>query len=363
MNVIIPIGLFFVLLCFFFRNNKGNGEYITFTMAMFIIAAVLSVRYNYGTDYLTYSNIYDNVHGVNDLSNWKDGKIEFLYIQLLSLFPSFEIYIALQTFLWFGVIWWFYTKYTERTFLWFVLFFVFFNVAGISTNITALRTNIVSILFVPAFIFLMNNKKRDKLYFVGIVILSSLFHRSAIILLPLVLLNTKSRWVLKNQGSLWIMLLVIGGISFLFKNSLTIYFSNTIIESMPDYFESYSDYLEDYANMKLSGLSTLVYLAQLFVFFNGLRVEKDEKYIVLMKIGAIFVIAELFVAEYLLSRYVAILYPAYIVAFIRSLKYLRKDFSVAVMVVVMLLSSWNFYQTRTSRSSDSTTIYQSILDK
>ena len=144
---------------------------------------------------------------------------------------------------------------------------------------------------------------------------------------------------------------------------MTIYFSNTIIESMPDYFESYSDYLEDYANIKLSGLSTLIYLAQLFVFFNGLRVEKDEKYIILMKIGTIFVIAELFVAANLLSRYIAVLYPAYIVAFVRSFKYLRKDYTVVVMVIVMLLSGWNFYQTSHSRSSVSTAIYQSILDK
>lgn len=289
--------------------------------------------------------------------------MEILYIQMLEHFPSFEIYIAIQTFLWFGLIWWFYTRYTEKSYLWLALFFLFFNVAGISTNITALRTNVVSILLIPGFYFLMRNTKRDKLCFAGLVILSSFFHKSSIALLPLVLLNAKRGWILKDKKILLLVIIGIGVVSVVFKNVLTIFLANTLIESMPDFFESYSSYLEDYENIKLSGLSTIIYLAQLFVLLNGLTEETDGKHVVLIKVGVIFVLAELFVVAYLLSRYAAILYPAFIVGFIRSLKYIQKQYAVYVVVLVMLLSGFNFYQTRTSRSSISTAIYHSILDK
>lgn len=361
MNVVILLGLLFVLICFFLRNESGKSEYVWFTVSLTVITAVLAIRYNFGTDYITYNNLYDSLQGA-DVHNWEDAKMEFFYIQMLQLFPSFEFYIALQTVLWFGSIWWFYKNYTDNRYLWLALFFIFFNVAGISTNVTALRTNIVSILFVPGFYCLMNNTKKEKLIFIGLVLLGSLFHRSTIAFLPLVFINNKSVW-LKEKNSLMFIVVIIGFLSVLFKNALTAFFANYIIDILPTYFEEYAYYLEDYENIKLSGLSTIIYLFQLFILLNGLTSEKESKYIVLIKIGIVFMVAELFIASYLLSRYIAILLPAFLVGFIRSLKYLKKDLVIPAIILVVLLSGWNFYQATNSRSSVSLAIYQSILSK
>lgn len=359
MNVVIPLGLFLVLVCFLLRDKAGKREYIWFTVSMLATTVLLAIRYNFGSDYITYHNLYDSLQ-VSDVGQWEEGHLEFMYVKMLSFFPSFELYIALQTVLWLGSLWWFYKNYADSKYLWLALFFIFFNVAGINTNVTALRTNIVSIIFVPALYCLMNNSKKEKLVYIGLVLLSSLFHRSAIALLPLVLINNHSIW-LKNKNSFAIILVGVGLFSVVFKNSLTAFMANYVIESLPTYFEEYSYYLEDYENLKLSGLSTIIYLLQLFVLLNGLSSEKDSKYVVLIKIGIVFMTAHLFVASSLLSRYIAILLPAYIVAFIRSLRYFQKSMLIPVVALVMLLSSWNFYQTTHSRSSISMAIYQTIF--
>ena len=100
MNVIIPLGLFLTLLCFIYRRNVKY--YMPFAISFLIMAVLMAIRYNFGEDYITYSTLYDTLQ-VQDVSNWEGGKMEYLYVRFLERFPSYEIYIALQTVAWFGL--------------------------------------------------------------------------------------------------------------------------------------------------------------------------------------------------------------------------------------------------------------------
>lgn len=186
--------IYFVLLAFLITStwlyNKADARskkiFLGFSVAIYSI--VLGLRYNVGTDYMAYMDIY-NMQYFDDVE-WGYALINKILYNIGLPFPAIFIFVAFFQILLFlkGV------EKINAKYLPYTVFF-YFTTLYIFLSLNVLRQCLVFSIFVYSINYITDKKL---IKYALTILLASTIHKSALILLPLCLIINND-WLLRHR--------------------------------------------------------------------------------------------------------------------------------------------------------------------
>jgi transmembrane protein EpsG len=276
------------------RKNSDNNHLAvslnryTFS-ALFIIAFVSGFRYEVGTDWITYSLFFDNIEsgGVIYLfENLKDFGLILVTRTIIFLNGNAQIMFFLMAFL----SWYYIFKSTTYSLLPFLIYFLFvdnyffWSMNGVN-QFAALGISMYAYIYIS---------KRNIYRYVLFIMFASMFHLTALLLLPLFFIPYKKI----NYSYVWLSLFIISIVfasNPVFGDVIKKYFS--IMISYIPLFKQYQHFVYDNKYFEARGLAGtgLGYLYRIlitiFIMYKGHEYTKKNPtmipYFVMYYIGAI----------------------------------------------------------------------------
>lgn len=185
---LIFLGAIFFSLPFLNREKKVPFFIMSFILLFFI----LSIRYDYGNDYSSYMEIFENIK-TNNFA-WGTSDIGFKWLNQIS--PTYQFLIVIHSFFYMFTIYELMKKFLNRNNLWVGLVVLLVNPYLFLIHLSSLRQTLAMCCFIWAVLFLVENKKI--LSFILIAVGIS-FHKSAIILIPIMFILT-----MKKNKKIWV---------------------------------------------------------------------------------------------------------------------------------------------------------------
>ncbi len=244
-------------LCVILAYLAGRGIVPWGLKAAFgLIFLFLALRYQFGNDYPTYLDMFNNQSDLTltiepawTLLNWVFRPVGFFsLVAVLALFNSFVYYRFVR-------------EYVPASLYWLAVFIYVFNPDFMLIQASAMRQTVAIVLFMLAIDFLY---KRQPVRYFLCVGLAAAFHFSALILLPVYLVNVRD-WRLDKLKAL--VCISVYASLFLFGGALAPYVSVFV----GAYFEKYAIYQD--AGVVKSGLG-FFYLTAMFLV--TLSLEKAQ---------------------------------------------------------------------------------------
>jgi hypothetical protein len=180
-------------------------------------------------------------------------------------------------------------KYVPFEYYWFAVFLYVFNAGLMLTHLSAMRQSIAIALFVFAIEYIF---KKDFIRYCFVIAVASLFHTSAILLLPVYLLGIVN-WKLGKLSASFALLIFVS--LFIFGNSLVSIF-NSILSSVIS-IERYSDYNKGDVIKVSSGLGVIYscYIFILLIYFDKLQSMRNSLLIKLSILSLLFLPLSLYI--------------------------------------------------------------------
>ena len=175
------IVMFIGILSMFFASLPRHRFRYGLETAWLIIFAFLAVRYDFGNDYLSYKDIFDDINAFNDFLIDKDEHVEAGWQVLCRIFRpfGFQVMIIFLTAFECFIFYRFIKRYVPERYYWFSIFIFVFNPSLMLVGASMLRNELTIALFVWSIDFL---RDRRLIPYLAITLLSMQFHSSAIIL-------------------------------------------------------------------------------------------------------------------------------------------------------------------------------------
>lgn len=190
-----------VILAFMGRNNNKNIQRLAF-LVLFIFAAI---RYMYGNDYMRYMAMFDLIQAGFD----PFGR-EWLFTLLCKLMPSFYWLIVVTSGFFVFTMYYFITKNLPAQYAWIGVFILTVDPNLFLINLSSIRQCMAVMVYLYA---LDMAYKRKIVYYVALVAVAALFHKSLWIMLPLYFFLTdrpvKTKYVLIALGGVAVGLLAV----------------------------------------------------------------------------------------------------------------------------------------------------------
>jgi len=355
MNIIINLLIYnaFLFLVVFLTpgklNNKSavllkketngflwNTRLVIVLLSFMVIAGM---RESYvGTDYHHYLDFYNYIldHGYIG-SHFKSKEIGWDYLNLW--FGSFNIPAGIFFGFVAGIMWYFFImgSYRYQFLLPLMLFFIISS-GYMFWTFSGLRQSIAIMIFFYSIRFII---EKQLLYYVGFVLIASLFHSSAIMLLPLYLLRN----IKFNQRFTFILyilsIFLIGNDWFLTQVSNLI----TILGSKFNFIENYIFYLETStfsvnAERTSSGLGVILkILTTLYILYKSKLVLKKQPkltiYFILFFIGSIF--SNVFFSIEILGRVLNYFNICFAIVIASTVYYSTKKYERMMMILLIMV--------------------------
>jgi hypothetical protein len=268
MLVPIIIGSLAVFFTYLTRSRQ-NGAGLK--LAFFVIFVFLALRYDYGNDYMAYLNGYNEIISYNSIFfidvRWEPGwnSLNFLFKPF-----GFFVMVGFTSLATCFVMYRFIRDFVPSGYQWLAVFLYVFDPSQILIPASAMRQNIAILLFLIAIKFLY--KKKIIIYLV-LTVVGATFHKSAIMLLPLVLLAYINFKINKLFAS--VIVLMYASL-FLFRETIFSYINPFIESYLPQFAE---DYLYGLRSEFSSGLGFIYALFQLgaILYFAGVEFRDDKE--------------------------------------------------------------------------------------
>jgi hypothetical protein len=333
MTETILLGLFSVIFAYLAKyNNIRWGLKVSF----FLIFLFLALRYNFGNDYQAYFNAFTEI-GRNSQINFFDKAQQFEpgWVFINWLFRPFGFFaltaaLALINCL---IYYQFIKKYVPVEYYWLSTFLYVFNPEFMLIHSSAMRQSVAIMLFVFSLDYL--HEKKALRYFLCIG-LASLFHFSALILLPVYLVGFYKREI----SSLFKGLIVSLYISlFLFGTSVL----PLLKQFISAYFEKYSIYQTAGAASTGLGFAYLFAMLILTLYFEKYQ---NSKTAIIFKIAVInFIFMPLNLLILLIARVRMYFAPATLIVYPIILLSIKKPLGKAIFLTFLLVFTlYGFFQ-------------------
>jgi hypothetical protein len=269
---------FFAILFAFLESKRilKNGLLISF----FILFFFLSLRYDFGNDYISYLKMFKEISsGIMVIDFEGADAIEIGWVYLCQFFKPFGFFLMiaflaiLNCYVFYDLV----KKYVPVKYYWLSLFIYIINPFLFLVESSAMRQTTAMLLFLFSIQFIIN---RNILKFAILIVLASLFHKSAIILLLTYFIASPSI-ITKKIVFIYLAVFIF---TFLFGD-LIFSLINPYLEL---YFDKYSVYTDDIEGSKFG--SGFGFLFLLFFFASLLYYSKGESGItaVILKIGLLY---------------------------------------------------------------------------
>lgn len=253
-----------------------NGLLISF----FILFVFLALRYDFGNDYISYLKMFKEIsNGFIKIDFEDSNAIEVGWVYLCQLFKPFGFFLMIASlaivncFVFYNLV----KKHVPVKYYWISIFVYLFNPFLFLVESSAMRQTTALLLFLFSIQFIIN---RNLIKFAVLIVVASLFHKSAIILLFIYFIATP---VIINKRTIVIYLSVFF-FTFLFGE---IIFS-TISPYINLYFNKYNVYTDNIESSEF--VSGAGFLFLIFFFCSLLYYSNNEigKTAVIFKIGMLY---------------------------------------------------------------------------
>ena len=179
MYIVTLINFLVIILAYIARTKKFRW---CLGFSLIVACAFFSIRYNYGNDYMSYLTEFNSINSYCDIEV-SDAEIGWTVLNRLFGPLGFNYLIAFLTVFQYFTLYWFIKRYVKPDF-WYIIIAIYFLSASLNiVMISALRQALamsILILSVPSIL------SRRWYFVVLFILISSLFHKSSLILLPFV---------------------------------------------------------------------------------------------------------------------------------------------------------------------------------
>lgn len=333
MVTVILLGIF----AMFFACLEDTGTYKHGLKISFgLIFLFLALRYYYGNDYPAYLNLFREVGSTSDFDFFDESflQVEGGWILLCWLCKPIGFFAMIIILAFFNcwVYYRFFKKYVPVKYYWLAMLMYVFGTEYMLIGSTAMRQNIAILLFLLSLDYLYNNKI---IKYSACIILASIFHTSALILLSLIFIRLVNIKIRLTSGLLimssYILLFVLG------KDLLP--FINNFVSS---YFGRYLIYQGDSAELG-SGIGLLLtsFLLSVVLYYSIFQ-NKENSFII--KIGIIsFFFIPLSMLIMLSTRVGMYFQPALLAVYPVTLANIKNTlFRTVIIAIILLLAIYNF---------------------
>lgn len=170
----VHITLLVSTLLSFIRHHKRSLITVSFVL-LFVFSAL---RYGFGNDYFSYLNIFNTIK----ITGWHSYlSSNPLFILLNKYSPNFQVFIAITSFIFLFAVYMLIIRNVDAKYHIFAVGLFLLNPYLFLMQLSSIRQSLAVAMFILAVFFAI---KRKPVYYVAVIILASLFHTSAILLLP-----------------------------------------------------------------------------------------------------------------------------------------------------------------------------------
>lgn len=255
-------------------NRSHKFEYSAIIMISVILILICVYRPSYMKDYLQYETNYYNGYGnLMEQSFFFIARLAPTFLSLLAIYATLSISIRMLALKWISISFW------VSLFVWLSRYFTLHDMIQI-------RAAVAAALFLFAIPFLMKNK----IIYISIILLATLFHTSAITYLLFVVLSCKY-----INKPVYLCLIpfsfLLGGLDFNLRFIVNILLKYSLFDHYNRFFENNS--YNNFENENLLGIMTLlpVIMAFLLVLYSS-KLQKVYPYaIIITKIYVIAIIS------------------------------------------------------------------------
>lgn len=274
MSVIIISSLVALLFTFLESKAKLKGG---MAFGFLIVTVIAAIHYNYGNDYFVYYSLYEDI--VSTPFNYKSiisGEIfkESGWVMLNYLFAfqgGFFILVAVLNIMQNIIVYRFVHRTVERKWWPFSVFIYLFTTCLYLYDFSMMRQGLTVCIFLGLWPFI-----RDKKWVVSVValLLCSLIHSSALMLLPLSFLGFLPTNRPRVLGIIYISLFFVLWLSVTFLNGILETF--LILDNIQKYYDYYS-YTGTYKSLGIGYYLNILPLAvYLYLFFRGGKLSGNQ---------------------------------------------------------------------------------------
>lgn len=343
MNIYIPLALLSIILAFLVRNNMRRANVIFFVV-MLAALVFAALRFEFGPDYFQYRDMYDSLRSVGVSGYLSSNEhIEPLFLSILYVFPNYFLFIATQSILWFVCVYYFLRDRCNFQYLWLVVFLLYFDVNNILNNYVAIRSSFVGIIFLIALPYL----KDKKIIYLLLMLVAFFIHNSAAPLILLALFNGNKNNNVKSYNFLYVLTIIIGVVSFFWGDLISGPVTEYMLDMFPQAFGKYSYYMENVFTERSISLGNFIFLSMrvfiVLLLISSLRQENESEYILFYRIAILMSLLSILFGNMLMSRFNMNVAPLMIVAYIRSLRYVKTDISLFFVSSLIVISLFTFY--------------------
>jgi len=336
-----------VLFAYLAYKNKDD---MYLKISFILIFLFLSLRYEYGNDYINYLTLFKSINDVNISS-----RVELGWQLLCYLFKPFGFFMMLvvlagvQCVVYYRFI----KKYVASKYYSLALFLYLFTPTCFLITSSAMRQSVAIVIFVYAIDYIY---KRDFFKYLICIIAASLFHGSAIVLLPVYVLGVFDLRINKFIG---LILFALYPLLYFFLPYLQ-YQINQIVSL---YFNEYEIYLGAEIGKMGTGLGFLFNLIIYALFINRLQFKGEEQKLLLKLAILSYLVMPFGFVNPMVGRINMYLQPILIVAFISVLFNIKENgVRYSFIMIYSFIAVLAFYGFITSETwSDSFGVYKTIL--
>lgn len=334
----ITVALFnsLVVLCAYLARYKGYEFFLK--ISFFLIFLFLALRYNYGNDYSSYINLFlntnnkDSIDYLDNTSHFESGWLFLCRLfEPLGFFAMVAVLAAFNCLVYYEFI----RKYSPPDYYWLAVFLYVFDPAVMLVQSSAMRQSLAISLFIFSINYIQNKKLIRYIFCIG---LASLFHTSALILLPVYLLGVYN---FKTNKSTIVTLFVFYIFLYLIGNSLISYIK-IFIES---YLSQQYEFSEE-SGVLGTGLGLIVSsILFLFVLIYAEPQTKEDAFLFKISFLGYFIIP-IGLVIFVLARMGMYFQIANIVVFPLILKGMKKRTILKTYFVLLVIgiTMWGFYR-------------------
>lgn len=380
MNVYLSLGLVLFLFSLLNKNREKSAEH-SFLFCFIAIIVFAAIRYEYGPDYFSYRDMFDQIQAKGlDHQLYDNDHTEELFLRFLSLFNSYFVFIIVQSIFFLSVLYLLFKKYVSFNFYYIIILLMFLNQNFILVHLVAIRSSIATCFFfigLMCFLSGLNDypiideatvpkaKIIRKLFlYLLMVFLGSLFHTSILIFIIIPLFANDKVLGAKNSSAIMTLTIFLAVIMVPFQSRITMIISLSLMDLFPESFGKYDDYFYHIADTG-GGLGVLLFnsmkVAIALPIIHTLTKERDYRFLRIRQFAIVFILLLLIINENILGRYTMCFYPVILIALLRSYMYANNTQKVVSMISLLLLSAYSFYISYNMSSFETFMEYHTIF--
>jgi len=310
-------------------------------LSFLLIFIFLALRYDFGNDYMGYYEYFSKVQkaSVQDIMNFQEyrsfGFMEFGFTWLNKLFPNFFLMVAVLSlfscYVYYDAI----KSYVIPYLAWVSVFMFVFDPYLMLVQSSAMRQTIAICFFIYSIRYLI---ERNFWKFGLLILIGSLFHKSAILLLPIYFLITPRQWNKSILIVLIIFYLTISLFGYLFLPLL----ENIVRLLFPQYHESYMTTIV--GNPLNSGIGFL-FLSLIFLFIIWSHNKGSTSNIIISKLSIVgFVLYPVDIYFNMFSRIGMYFFPVLILSLPFAISLQRsRSLRFLIVSIFILYYAYQFY--------------------